>query len=105
MAPSSLVHRVFLDALVHFLLVLIASVRRAELRIGEPILEAHGVAEVLESLLRLLNHNVHIGVRIGLPALGAIAPAEHETALGIGRTRNRFAELVARVAVVVGKLV
>ena len=32
-------HRVFLDALVHFLLVLIASVRRAELRIGEPILE------------------------------------------------------------------
>lgn len=73
----------------------IAGVGGVETRIGDPILEA---------LLGLLDHDIHIGVLIGLPALGAIAPAEHQTALGIGRTRNGLTPLVVRIAVIIGEL-
>ncbi len=96
-------HRVPLDAFVHLPLVLVARAGGIEPRIGEPILESHRAAEVLEPLGGLLDHYIYIGVLIGLPTLRAIAPAQHQTALGVGRTRNRLAPLVIRIAVIIGE--
>jgi phage-related protein len=100
-------HGVRLNTLVHLGFMLVTRIGGIETRVGQPILESHRMAEILEALLGLLNHYIYVSVRVMLPAFRAVAPAKHQTTLRIRCARNGFAllaPLIIRVAVIVGKL-